>query len=95
MLLSQVCVVVTYWAVFQLGSAIVGERHAVLAILLMVGITDAQRPEPGFRPGDPDDAALGAVAPAFLARHRADQRGYWYALAVDLGLLAAHDLYGT
>src|SRR5215470_16297789 len=33
-LLSQICVVVTYWAVFQLGTAIVGARHAALAVLL-------------------------------------------------------------
>src|SRR5262245_19646000 len=34
-LLSQICIVVTYWAVFALGREIVGERHAVLAVLLM------------------------------------------------------------
>src|SRR2546429_7302396 len=28
--LSQVCVVVTYWAVFALGRAIVGAQHAAL-----------------------------------------------------------------
>src|SRR5262245_1108930 len=37
--LSQLCVGVTYWAVFRLGSEIIGARHAVLAILLMIGIS--------------------------------------------------------
>src|ERR1700733_2235516 len=37
--LSQVCVVTTYWCVFALGSAIVGRTHAILAVLLMVGIS--------------------------------------------------------
>ena len=30
--LSQVCVVVTYWAVFALGRSIVGAQHAALAV---------------------------------------------------------------
>src|SRR5262245_5787611 len=34
-LLSQVCVVVTYWAVFELGGAIVGPQHAELAVLMV------------------------------------------------------------
>jgi len=38
-LLSQLCIVATYWAVFELGRATIGERHAVLAVLLMVGIS--------------------------------------------------------
>src|SRR5262245_19827084 len=37
-LLSQVCVVVTYWAVFTLGTRIVGAAHAAIAVLLMGGI---------------------------------------------------------
>src|SRR5215204_2281557 len=32
-LLSQVCVVAAYWAVFTLGRAVVGVRHAVIAVL--------------------------------------------------------------
>src|SRR5262245_12933678 len=32
--LSQVCIVVTYWAVFALGRDIVGPRHAALAVML-------------------------------------------------------------
>ena len=38
-LLSQICVVVTYWSVFALGRSIVGAQHAALAVLLMVGIS--------------------------------------------------------
>ena len=37
--LAQACIVVAYWAVFSLGRAVVGTRHAVLGILLMVGAT--------------------------------------------------------
>src|SRR5216684_3821022 len=37
--LSQACIVVTYWAVFALGSSIVGAQHAALATLLMVGVS--------------------------------------------------------
>src|ERR1700687_2092614 len=38
-LLAQACVVVTYWAVFRLGCAIVGPPQAAMAVLLMLGIT--------------------------------------------------------
>jgi hypothetical protein len=36
-LLSQACVVVTYWAVFSLGRSIVGAQHAALAVLRWSG----------------------------------------------------------
>src|SRR5918997_3675771 len=37
-LLSQLCVIVTFWAVFRLGREIVGAAHAAMAILLMTGV---------------------------------------------------------
>ena len=49
-LLSQVCVVVTYWAVFALGRSIVGPQHAALAVLLMVGVAAFTVPTPDFGP---------------------------------------------
>src|SRR5262249_55416570 len=49
-LLSQACVVATYWAVFALGRAIVGAHHAALAVLLMVGISTFAVPSPDFGP---------------------------------------------
>ena len=69
-LLSQVCVVVTYWAVFALGRAIVGAQHAALAVLLMVGISAFTVPTPDFGPGHPDHAAVVAHPAALLARGR-------------------------
>jgi 4-amino-4-deoxy-L-arabinose transferase-like glycosyltransferase len=48
--LAQICVVVTFWAVFALGRAIVGLSHAVLAILLMAGISAFAVPTPDFGP---------------------------------------------
>jgi Dolichyl-phosphate-mannose-protein mannosyltransferase len=86
-LLAQACIVVTYWAVFQLGRAIVGERHAAMAVLLMLGIVVMTVPSPDFGP-----ATLGTALSALLLLHfwRAigeNQRHYWFVLAVDLGLL--------
>ena len=49
-LLSQACIVVTYWAVFLLGRSIVGVQHAALAVLLMVGIAAFTVPTPDFGP---------------------------------------------
>lgn len=85
--LAQACVVTAYWAVFTLGRAIVGTRHAVLAVLLMAGISAFTVPSPEFGP-----AVLAAPLWALALLHywRAvgeDQRGYWFLLALDLGLL--------
>ena len=85
--LAQACVVVAYWAVFTLGRSIVGTRHAVLAVLLMVGIAAYTVPSPNFGP-----AVLAAPLWALALLHywRAvgeGKRGYWFLLALDLGLL--------
>ncbi len=85
--LAQGCIVVTYWAVFTLGCRIVGTRHAVLAVLLMVGIAAFTVPSPDFGP-----AVLAAPLWALALLHywRAlgeGDRGHWFLLALDLGLL--------
>ncbi len=49
-LLAQICIVATYWAVFQLGRSLIGERQAVLAIMLMVGISVFTVSSPDFGP---------------------------------------------
>jgi len=94
-LLAQACIVVTYWAVFTLGRAIVGTRHAVLAVLLMVGIAVFGVPSPDFGP-----AILAAPLWALALLHywRAvgeDDRGAWFLLAVDLGLLLLANYVGV
>ncbi len=85
--LAQACIVMTYWAVFTLGRRIVGTRHAVLAVLLMVGIAAFAVPSPDFGP-----AILAAPLWALSLLHywRAvgeRERGCWFLLAFDLGLL--------
>ena len=70
--LAQACIVVTYWAVFTLGRSIVGTRHAVLAVLLMVGVAVFTVPSVDFGP-----AILAAPfwALALLHYWRAARRG--------------------
>src|SRR5437763_7839625 len=50
-LLSQLCVVVTFWAVFTLGRRILGAAHAAMAILLMAGISVFTVPTVEFTQG--------------------------------------------
>ena len=93
--LAQACVVVTYWAVFTLGREIVGTRHAVLSVLLMVGIAAFAVPTPGFGP-----AVMAAPLWALALLHywRAvgeGRRGYWFLLALDLGLLLLASYVGV
>jgi dolichyl-phosphate-mannose-protein mannosyltransferase len=49
-LLSQICVIVAYWCVFALGRAMLGPAHAVIAVLLMIGIALLTVPTPDFGP---------------------------------------------
>lgn len=85
--LAQACIVVTYWAVFTLGRRIVGTRHAVLGVLLMVGISAFTVPSPNFGPAVLA-APLWALALLHYWRAVGDgERGYWFLLALDLGLL--------
>ncbi len=85
--LAQACIVVAYWAVFALGRGIVGTRHAVLAVLLMVGIAAFTVPSPNFGPAILA-APLWALALLYYWRAVGEgRRGYWFLLALDLGLL--------
>jgi 4-amino-4-deoxy-L-arabinose transferase-like glycosyltransferase len=93
--LSQVCIVTALWAVFTLGRSVVGTRHAVLGILLMVGIAAFAVPSPDFGP-----AVLAAPLWALALLHywRAvglSQRGAWFLLALDLGLLLLASYVGV
>jgi hypothetical protein len=86
-LLAQACVITAYWAVFKLGSAIVGTKHAVLGVLLMIGIAAFTVPSPDFGP-----AVLAAPLWALSLLHywRAigeGKRGSWFMVALFLGLL--------
>src|SRR5215212_1250828 len=85
--LSQLCVLVTYWAVFALGRRIVGTAHAAMAILLMAGISLFTVPTVNF---GPSVLAMPLTAFALLFGYRAvadNWRGDWLALGIALGLL--------
>ena len=84
---SQICVVVTYWAVFQLGRSIAGAQHAALAVLLMTGIAAFTVPTPDF---GPVILAMPLWALTLLHYWRAvgeGKRAYWLPLALEAGLL--------
>jgi hypothetical protein len=85
--LSQICVVVTYGAVFRLGRAIVGAQQAALAVLLMVGISTVAVATPEFGP-----AVLAMALWAMTLLHYwlvVEERrpGYSFVLALDVGLV--------
>jgi hypothetical protein len=85
--LSQVCVVLTYWAVFRLGRAIVGAQQAAIAVLLMVGISTFTVATPEFGP-----VILTMPLWAMTLLHYwlvvAERRSrYGFALAIDIALV--------
>ena len=86
-LLSQICVVVTYYAVFALGRSIVGAQHAALAVLLMVGISSFTVPTPDFGPVTLTMALWSVILLHYWRAVNEGKRGYWVALAVEIGLL--------
>ena len=86
-LLSQICVVVIYWTVFQLGRLMVGETQAVMAVLLMAGIAVFSFPTPDFGP-----AILAAAIWSLMLWHywlgaAQQQWRWWILLGVEAGLL--------
>jgi Dolichyl-phosphate-mannose-protein mannosyltransferase len=85
--LSQICLIATYWCVFALARAIVGEAHAAMAVLLMAGISVFTVPTPNF--GPPLLAmALWAAALLFYWRAVFEERPrYWYAVGATAALL--------
>ncbi len=86
-LLSQLCVVATYWAVFSLGRRIAGTAYAAMAVLLMVGISVFTVPTIEF---GPSVLAMPLSALTLLFAYRAIAEGGhlpWLALGVTLGAL--------
>jgi len=86
-LLSQACVVATYWFVFALGKSIVGAQHAALAVLLMVGIAAFTVPTPDFGPVVLTMPLWAIILLHFWRAVGEHKRAYWLALAVEIGLL--------
>ena len=94
-ILSQVCVVVTFWAMFTLGRSIVGLSHAPLAVLLMVGISVFAAPTPEFGPAVLA-MPLTALALLFYWRAVGERRPrFWLALGIVLGLLTLTTYFGA
>ena len=86
-LLSQACVVATYWAVFALGRRMLGAAHAAMAILLMAGISVFTVPTLEFGP-TVLAMPLTATALWFCYRSLADNRRLdWAMFGATLGLL--------
>jgi 4-amino-4-deoxy-L-arabinose transferase-like glycosyltransferase len=86
-LLSQLCVVVTFWAVFTLGRRILGAAHAAMAILLMAGISVFTVPTVEF---SQSVLAMPLTALTLLFGYRAladNRRGDWIGAGTTLGLL--------
>jgi Dolichyl-phosphate-mannose-protein mannosyltransferase len=86
-LLAQVCFVVTMWALFELGAAIVGRQHAVLAVVLTAVITVFSYPGVEF---GPSVLARPLWALVLLHAWRAigqGRRNTWFALSLEAGLL--------
>src|SRR5688572_12773372 len=86
-LLSQICVVVTFWAVFSLGRIVLGDRHAAIAVLLMGGVAAFGVPTAEF--GAPV-LAMALWSLVLLHVWRAVGQGrrlYWLAAGAEMGLL--------
>lgn len=85
--LSQACVVATYWAVFALGRSIVGAQHAALAVLLMVGVAAFTVPTPDFGPVILTMPLWAIILLHYWRAVGEGRRAYWLLLAIEVGLL--------
>jgi len=86
-LLSQVCVLVTYWAVFALARSIIGAQHAALAVLLMVGVAAFTVPTPDFGPVILTMPLWAVILLHYWRAVGEHRRAYWLPLAIEIGLL--------
>ncbi len=86
-LLSQICVVTTYWAVFALGRSIVGPQHAALAVLLMLGVAAFTVPTADFGPTILTMPLWALILLHYWRAVGEGRRGYWLVLALEVGLL--------
>jgi hypothetical protein len=94
-LLSQVCVVVTYWAVFALGRSIVGAQHAALAVLMMVGVAAFTVPTPEFGPVILTMPLWALILLHYWRAVGERRRAYWLPLAIEIGLLLLTTYVGS
>ena len=86
-LLAQVCFVVSFWAIFRLGRAIVGAQHSAVAVLLTVTISAFAFPSVEF---GPHILAQPLWALTLLSGWRIigeGRRNAWFALSIHAGLL--------
>src|SRR6478609_2950423 len=86
-LLAQLCSIVTFWAIFLLGRAVVGAQHAVLAVLLTMTIVAFSSPGLEFGP-----LVLARPLWALLLLHSwqligQNRRNAWFAWSIEAGLL--------
>jgi len=85
--LSQICLIATYWCVFALGRAIVGATHALMAVLLMVGISVFTVPTPDFGPAILAMALWAAVLLFYWRAVIESRQRYWFALGAAAALM--------
>lgn len=85
--LAQICIVTTYWCVFALGRAMVGPTHAVMAVLLMVGISLFTVPSPDFGPPTLAMALWAVVLLKYWQAAVEGRKRSWYVLGAAAALL--------
>jgi hypothetical protein len=86
-LLAQLCSVVTFWALYQLGRSIVGGQHGALAVLLTLTVMAFSSPGVEFGP-----LVLARPLWALLLWHSwqligQGRRNVWFAWSIEAGLL--------
>ncbi len=86
-LLAQICVVTTYWCVFALGSAMLGQAQGAMAVLLMVGISLFTVPTPDFGPSVLATALWAVVLLQYYRVMMQGDRRAWYALGAAAAVL--------
>jgi len=94
-LLSQACIVTAFWAVFALGRETVGTRHAVLAVLFMVGIAAFNVPSPEFGPAIMALPFWGLTLLYYWRAVSKEQRGAWFPFGIYAGLLLLASYMGV
>ena len=86
-LLSQLCIVATFFTVLAFGRAIVGTAHAVIAVMLMAGIAVFSVPTTEFGPAIVATPLWALMLWHYWTALQRKQWSYWVALGAEAGLL--------
>lgn len=94
-LLAQACIVGAFWGIFALGRRTVGTSHAILAVLLMVGVAIFSVPTAEFSPAILTLPIWTLIMLHYWRAVGEGRKAYWIPLSLEIGVLLLTSYLGA